>query len=343
MKIKMNINYILSLWRTIKIPGLAPVMRDWSSFLRLHFLYAALESGLLHALQNGADRQDLIQTLHVRHPELLDALLDLGLALGELSRSNLVFHLKGKRAKILATPRGDALAALIQGNVTYYNDAYRRLADRLRGAPLGDDLLEIGETVARFSKICEPILKNFIQSMAPSSGCFRLLDVGCGSGFVLETAGKINAGVSGIGIDSDDKVAEQARRNLEQWGGTDRFTILTGDIRTDIPAGPDGFDLITAFNLIYYIPRDERPEFLGRLHSLLRQGGRLALANTFESKGTDAGAANLNIVNCSLNNLVALPNLEDLKSQLSLGRFDRIKVTRFIPGREFYGITAQAA
>ena len=193
-EIKMNINYIFSLWRTIRMPGLLPIMRDWMSFLRLHFLFAALESGLLKALQDGAARQTLIEALQVQRPELLDALLDLGLSLGELSRSNSVFRLKGKRSKILATPGGDALAAVIQGNITYYNDAYRRLADRMRGAPLGDDLREIGETVARFSKIGEPVLKSFIQSMVPGSGPFRMLDVGCGSGFVLKTAAEVNAG-----------------------------------------------------------------------------------------------------------------------------------------------------
>ena len=297
---------------------------------------------MLEALQNGATRQDLIRTLHVQRPELLDALLDLGLALKELSQSNSVFHLKGKRSKIMATPQGDALAASIQGSATYYNDAYRRLADRMRGAPLGDDLMEIGETVARFSKIVEPVLKRFVQSMVPDSGSFRILDVGCGSGLVLETAGKVNAGISGIGIDVDEKVAKQARQNLEQWGATDRFTILAGDIRSDIPAGQDAFDLITAFNLIYYIPLAERSEFFDRLRSLLSKGGRLALANSFQSKGTDVGAANLNIVNCSLNNLTDLPNLEDIKSQLSLCHFDRIEVTRFMPGSQFYGITAQA-
>ena len=339
----MNINYIFSIWRTARIPGLLPVMRDWFSFLRLHFLYTALESGLLNALQTGATRQALIETLQVRRPELLDALLDLGLALGELSRRNSVFRLKGKRSKILATPRSDALAAVIQANVTYYSDAYRRLADRMRGAPLGDDLKEIGETVARFSKLGEPILRSFIQAIVPDSGSFRMLDVGCGSGFVLKTAGKVNAGVSGIGIDSDNKVADQARNNLEQWGLTDRFTILAGDIRSEIPARQGGFDLITAFNLIYYIPLDERSEFFGLLRSLLSKDGRLAMVSNFQSKGTDAVAANLNIVNCSLNNLTVLPNLEEIKNQLSLCHFDRIKVTRFMPRSEFYGITARAS
>ena len=147
----------------------------------------------------------------------------------------------------------------------------------------------------------------------------------------------------GIGIDADDKVAGQAGKNLERWGLTDRFTILAGDIRSDVSGRQGGFDLITAFNLIYYLPPNERAEFFTLLRSLLSEGGRLALANNFQSRGMDAVAANLNIVNCSLNKLNELPDLEVIKNQLALCRFDRIKVTRFMPRSEFYGITAWAA
>jgi 4-hydroxy-2,2'-bipyrrole-5-carbaldehyde O-methyltransferase len=339
----VNIRYLLSFWRTVKMPGLLPVMRDWQSSLRLHFLYAAFESGLIEALQTGADRDALVNMLQVQRPELLDALLDMGLALKELSLTNGVFGLKGKRSKVLATPKGDFLAAMIQADVTYYNSAYRHLAARMRGASLGDDLDEIGETVARFSKFGEPILKNFIKSMVPASGSFRVLDVGCGSGFVLKTAWQANHTVTGLGIDADERVVNQARGNLEKWGLTNQFSILSGDIRSHDLVQQGGFDLITAFNVIYYVPFDERPEFFALLRSLLARGGRLGLVNTFQSRGIDPAAANLNIVNCSLKQLTTLPALEDIETQLAGCHFDRIKATRFMPRSEFYGISAIAS
>ena len=183
----MNIRYMLSAWQIMKIPGLWSVMRDWFSFLRMNFLYAALESGLLQSLKTGANRETLIDKLAIKRPELLDALLDTGLALKEISLCKGIFSLKGKRSKVLATQQGDALAALVQANVTYYSAAYRNLADRIRGASLGDDLTVIGETVARFSKIMEPILNKFIKSLVPGSGPFRTLDVGCGCQGCSET------------------------------------------------------------------------------------------------------------------------------------------------------------
>ena len=338
----MKIKQLFYLWRTIKIPCLIPVMRDWFSFLRIHFLYAGLETGLLQALRTGATREELIDKLNARRPELLDALLEMGLALKELRLRNTLFSLRGKRSKVLATAEGDALAALIQANVTYYNGAYRHLADRMRGAPLGDNLDEIGETVARFSKLGEPILGSFIKSVVPATGAFQILDVGCGSGFVLKTAWQANAKASGFGIDQDDKVVAQATDNLNKWGLQDRFTILAGDIRDQRNLRQGGFDLVTAFNLIYYIPLDARHDFFSLMRSLLSPNGCFALVNNFQSKGLDVGAANLNIVNCSLNNLTTLPNLEEIKTQLAECGFHRIQSTRFIPRSEFYGITAYA-
>jgi 4-hydroxy-2,2'-bipyrrole-5-carbaldehyde O-methyltransferase len=336
----MHIRYLLSAWRTIRMRGLWPIMRDWVAFLRLHFLYAALDTGLLSALETGATRETLLDRLDVKRPELLDALLDMGLALKELSLRNTIFRLRGSRSKALANSDGDALAAVVQANVTYYNAAYRHMADRMRGAPLGDDLDEIGEVVARFAKIGEPILESFINALVPPSGPFRILDVGCGSAFVLKTAWQANPETSGFGIDADAHVVALARDNLGRWGLQSRFSILKGDIRSQTDARKGGFDLITAFNLIYYIPQGERLEFFSLLRSLLSPKGRLALVNNFQSKGIDVGAANLNIVNCSLNQLTALPELAEIKSLLAACGFDRIQIARFMPRNEFYGITA---
>lgn len=336
----MDVRYMLSAWRTIRIPGLLPFMRDWMPFVRMHFLFAALETGLLQVLVTGATRQVLLEKLAVKRPELLDALLDMGLALKELRLHDGVFSLKGRRARILADSGGDVMAALVQANLTYYSASYRNLAERLRGAPLGSDLQEIGATVARFSKIAEPVLDSFIKSLVPPSGPFRVLDVGCGSGFVLKTACQVNEAVRGFGIDSDASVVSQARCNLEKWGLQGRFDIIAGDIRSHAGGLQDRFNLITAFNIIYYFSMEARTAFFSLLHSLLSPGGVLALVSNFQSKGRDVGAAHLNIVNSSLENLCALPSLETIKTQLAESGFTRIKVTRFLPRSEFYGVTA---
>jgi hypothetical protein len=76
----LKIKYILSLLRTLKIPGFFPLMKDWQALVRLPFIYAALESGLLEALRVPASRDELMSNLKVARPEILDALLDVGVA-----------------------------------------------------------------------------------------------------------------------------------------------------------------------------------------------------------------------------------------------------------------------
>lgn len=338
----MNIRYLISVWRTLRIPGLLPFMRDWTPFLRMNFLHAAVSSGLLAALRDGATRESLIDRLRVKRPELLDALLDMGTALKELRCENGTYTIRGKRSKTMMTSAGDTLAALVEANVTYYNDAYRRLGDRMRGAPLGDDLDAIGDTVARFSKIGEPILESFIRMLVSRSGPVRVLDVGCGSGYVLKTTWQSNHKAAGIGIDVDANVVRQAQANLKQWNLPDRFQILEGDIGTVDESVLGRFDVITAFNLLYYMDPNHQTDFLRRMRGLLFPGGRLAIANNFESKGRDLAAANLNVVNTSLARLSPLPCLDSVRDLLKNCGFQGIDVTRFMPRNEFYGIVAVA-
>lgn len=87
----------------------------------------------------------------------------------------------------------------------------------MQGAPPSDDLDVIGETVARFSKITEPFLSIFVKSLIPQSGSVRIMAVGCGSGFALNSAWQANSKVSGIGIEIDEKVAAQAKENLNHY------------------------------------------------------------------------------------------------------------------------------
>jgi hypothetical protein len=158
----MKLRYLLSSSRTVRQPGLVSIMRDWFSFLRFNYLYAALDCGLLHACATPASRDQLIERLGVQRTDLLDALLDMGLSLKELSLKAGLYRLRGRRSRVLATESGDPLAAIVQASATYYHSAYLHLAGRMRGAPLGDDLRDIGETVARFSKIGEHILGGYI-------------------------------------------------------------------------------------------------------------------------------------------------------------------------------------
>ncbi len=339
----MKFKYLITVLRTMKIPGLFPIIKDWQSFLRMHFIYAAIESGLLKALDNPSSREDLIQKLNVKRPDILDALLDVGLSIKELAYKNGSYSITGKRSKAILGNEGDVLAAMIQANITYYSSAYRNAADRMHGAPLGNDLEKIGSLVARFSKIGEPFIKDFIKDIVIGKDPMRILDVGCGSGIFLQSIFNDNHTAIGIGIDIDGLVVEQAKQNIEKWGLNDKFRIIAGDIRVPPDSIEGPFDLITLFNILYYFPYEERLKLLRKLHSMLAPHGTIAIAMNLRSRGNDLVAANLNMVNVSLKGLTSLPDLDEITMQLKDSSFDKIKIQRLIPASTFYGIAASIA
>jgi len=336
----VNLRYTLSFLRIMKTPGVYPIMKDWEAFIRMHFLYAAYESGLLQALVVPRTRDELIGQLDVKRPKLFDALLDVGLATKELVLTKGRFQIRGRRSKAVMARNGDMLAAMIQANVTYYSDAYRKAADRIRGDELGDDLARIGDLVARYSKIAEPIVKDFISAIVRDRNPLRIFDVGCGSGVLLRSAFDANAYACGVGLDIDEAVVRQAKSNISAWGLSDRFEVFHGDVRHISGKITGPFDLITLYNILYYFEEAERFELLPTLRDMLAPHGALAVVMGFRSRGDDIGMANLNLVNSSLKGLTPLPELHDVTSLLKRYGFGNIEIHKFIPGSTFCGIAA---
>jgi len=336
----MKLKYIFKLLFKSDMSALLGIMRDWRSVTRIHFIHAALEAGLLQTLNKPRNRDQLIDALQVKRPEFLDALLDVGLSIGELSLSGGVFKLKGKISRTVITENGDGLGGLIQAQATYYNSIYRHAAERMRGAPDGDYLEEIGPMVARFSKLAEPMMRSFIGDLVKGKKRMRILEVGCGSGLLLRTAIEANTKATGVGVDLDPAVVEEAVANVDRWGLNDRIAILAGDVRDQAVVEQGPFDLITLYNVIYYFPFEQRPELLRTLRSMLAPGGRVALANGFQGHGKDPSAASLNLANCSIEGLTPLPDTDELTGQLKESGFGQVSLTKLLPGSSFIGMVA---
>ncbi len=334
----MQLKYLYSFFRTFKIPGLLPIFSDFKSVVRYHFLYAAIESGLLDALKTPCSRNDLIDKMGVKAPDILDALLKVGISLKELSLKNGRYGLRGKRSMAMIGPDGDTLAAVIQANVTYYNNSYRHAAARMKGAALGEDLKWAGDIIARFSKLSDPVIKAFLSGIIPRESA-RVLDIGCGSGLLLKTISQMNPDLTGLGIDADDAAAGQAIQNMKRWGLTEKFEIINGDIR-DLPDDVSGFNLITLVNVVYYFSLDQRFELLRALRSRLIPGGSIAIIMNMQGKDSDIGAANLNMANASMQGVTPLPDPLVLRDQLKEIGFPTVKMSDLMPGSSFVGIQA---
>ncbi|MCK5312900.1 MAG: methyltransferase domain-containing protein [Desulfobacteraceae bacterium] len=336
----MKLRYIFSLMKMMRTPGLYKIIKDWQSCIRFHFIHSALDSGLIEVLKTPQSFNDLIKELKVKREDLLHAILDVGISTGELSFKNGLYKLKGKISKSLITEKGEALGALIQANVTYYNSAYREFADRMRGGELSDDLENIGDLVAKVSKLQEPLIKNFIHYAVKGKNSMNLLEIGCGSGTFMKTAFKINGNTVGLGIDCDDAVVKQAKNNMEKWGLINRFNIAQGDIRTFDIKSFAPFDLITLYNIIYYFEPEERGALIKKLKSNLSSQGKIAVLTNVQSNGKDPASANLNLVNCSLKGVTPVPEINSLKKLFKDSGFHNIETTQIMPGSAFYSILA---
>ena len=236
--------------RLLRMPDLLAqglVLRDLQSFVRVHFLYAAASTGLLRALRRPTSTRDLVHDLHVKRPNLLEGLLALGVALGELSVRDGVYRLRGVRSKALVGKRGDPLVATIEEYATYHSSVYRELAARMRGAPLGDYLRGTGDMIARSSRVLEPFVADFARMTVEKRGPVRILEVGCGSGIYLKHAAHGNRHASGAGIDLQPEVVELAARNLARWGLDGRFKVMQGISASHPPVlrGPSTWPLCT--------------------------------------------------------------------------------------------------
>lgn len=98
----------------------------------------------------------------------------------------------------------------------------------------------------------------------------RVLDLGCGTGFLSLLLAELGHQVTGIDIAPE--MLERARRKAEAAGASAEFRL--GDVE-QIEDGAESFDLIVERHLIWTLPNPA--EALNSWHRLLVTGGRLAL------------------------------------------------------------------
>jgi arsenite methyltransferase len=112
-----------------------------------------------------------------------------------------------------------------------------------------------------------------VRRLAISRG-ERVLDVGCGPGFLCESiAAVVGSDGAVVGVDiSSDLVALGERRNPPKWLS---FTI--GDA-TQLPQPDASFDVVACAQVAEYVPDVGR--VLSEAFRVLRQGGRLVLVAT---------------------------------------------------------------
>ncbi len=316
------------------------LMGDAKAITRAYFLSSAQRAGILAALDGEpASADHLAASLRIERPELLSALLRLGVFLKELSLDGGRYRISGARAKAFLGEGGDGLAAMTEEMTTIYSSVFEHLPSTLRGGLFADYLESSAELVARSSRILEPFLKEFVHHVVPAGRPMRLLEIGCGSGTYVRHAAERNPRLTGVAVDLREDVVRTAAANLASWGVGNRFRVIAADIRTPPPDLGAPFDLVTLYNNIYYFDPAEWPELFRRIRGWLAPGGALALVSMM--RGDSLGALEFDIACRCTEGLAPLPRLNNLTVSLRVSGFHNIESTKLVPGESVYGIVAR--
>jgi predicted O-methyltransferase YrrM len=274
--------------------------------------------------------------MEVEAPDLLDALLKVGIALGEVRKSSGQYTIKGRRARAVTSREGDALQALILETFEYHGSVYDQLPDRLHGAPLGDYLPDTATIVARSSRVAEPFIAQFARDLVKRYQPATLLDIGSGTGIYVRHALDAAPALRAVAIDMQPAVVALAQKNFATWGIAERVTTRVADIRsTDLGDDPP-FDLVTLYNNIYYFRVEERQSLFKRLTELLAPHGVICVVSL--TAGGTVLSADLDLTLRSTAGCAPLPKLSELKEELAGAGMKTVSVTRLIPLEPLYGV-----
>jgi SAM-dependent methyltransferase len=107
-------------------------------------------------------------------------------------------------------------------------------------------------------------LKTYLKrARVPEASSLRILEVGCGLGFFLDTCEEL--GIKAEGCDIVERAVAYANRERER--------VRLGTL--DDHNADESFDAVFAFNLIEHLPHPK--EFLAQAHRVLKKGGMLVL------------------------------------------------------------------
>ncbi|MFE7720685.1 SAM-dependent methyltransferase [Nocardia rhizosphaerihabitans] len=322
------------------LPLLLSLARSFATPLyRASFLVAALDQGVLQELSGGARDVDAIADAVgiVGDRRLLRAWLDLGVRLGELGISEGSYRLASRRARALARPRNDAVAAALEELVRFHLPVLLNGPAMVRSGARLTMSDQDGSIIARSSRIVQPFLEEAVEGVLARTGPVHLLEIGCGSGVYVRHAASLNPGLTAVAIDFQAEVVAEAVANLALWGLADRVEVRCSDAREFASAEP--FDIVTMHNNIYYFAVEERTELLERVRSLLKPGGRLLLTSACRGGNLSTEVLGLWFEFADFGG--PLPDATELAQQLKDAGFADVEVRRLIPGEQFFSFVGR--
>lgn len=114
--------------------------------------------------------------------------------------------------------------------------------------------------------------------MRPGDLTGRVVDFGCGDGFICEKV--VGAGGSAIGIDIDPSMIAASRDRLVRFGGKSSFVEGGVEALGDLPAGTA--DVLFALNVLAYLDPESESEFYRHVARILVPDGVLICTHSNE-------------------------------------------------------------
>ena len=122
---------------------------------------------------------------------------------------------------------------------------------------------------SRYPRECYPHVLNAIGSVPFG----RVLDLGCGTGAILEQIGKRSGAAELFGLDLSEKMIAQAARRLGE-----RASLSVGDAEA-LPYEDERFDLVCCVESFHHYP--DCAKALSEVRRVLKPGGVFLLCDTW--------------------------------------------------------------
>jgi SAM-dependent methyltransferase len=147
------------------------------------------------------------------------------------------------------------------------------------------------EESRKVRQYAEKAFSKFLRSLYPSDAAIRILDAGCGSGFLTSVVAKLfpKARVTGVDLFNHASMSElsieKAVKNMKSLGIDSRITFFEHDLTKPLESGPQ-YDLAVS-NLVFHNIGRKRFAGYGTVFDALKVRGYFVIGDLFPRSKAD--------------------------------------------------------